>query len=618
MLRKARKLAWLPRGVADAIDGANVAAGAMAALTNLVPAPHTHGIYVPRAAAAQLTAFAGFTSPAQVNALLMVGAIAYGMIAETSGAYNGKDVPFAFDTATNAFLPITIPGGAASLPATPSIAGDWTPPTMAIVGSRLMIAHPGYPGGATKFGWLDMSGFSSDTITGNSNGNESITNLGANVLQAGWEIGMTISDSAGDLPANTTIVSIAANGLSCTLSAAATGSHAGTTFTVSGGTATAPLYGAGDCNGNSLLSVPVAIQQFNDRAYFAVGSGEVLSDAGSPCQVTNASQALSNANGEPVTALAGLPVAQATGGILQALLVFQGDAGMVQITGDPATNNLSQNNLGVGAGTLAPNTIAQTPLGVMFIAADGLRFVNFLAQLSEVIGAGGEGVNLPFVNAVHPSRMCAAYNEGCYRVSVQNGAVAGNPVQEYWYHFRSKSWTGPHSFPAALIAANQGLTHGFVMAVNGIAAKLWSHSTIPTANDGYIENGAQLTWQYKTALLPDNDAMANCRVVEGTLAAAFAGTVAGSLTASDDQNAIMDQVSLPNGAAQTLWDHFTWAQAAWAAGAAPYYQHPLPFHNPLDFKQAQFSAGGYSTNGTMLGALRLRYQVTGFLSEQAA
>ena len=158
-------------------------------------------------------------------------------------------------------------------------------------------------------------------------------------------------------------------GTSLTLSQAATGTNATVTLTVAGGTPTAPLYGAGNTNGNALASVPTCVGQFNARAYFGVTvsnqPGTVFTDPNNVRQVTNATQALTFANGVAATAFAGLGLAQLFGGTLQSLLVFQNEANIQQITGDPTTNNLALNNLGSGTGTFAPNTIAQTPFGVM-------------------------------------------------------------------------------------------------------------------------------------------------------------------------------------------------------------------------------------------------------------
>ena len=68
------------------------------------------------------------------------------------------------------------------------------------------------------------------TATGTTNTNNQLTALSANVLTQGWWAGMAITGT--DVPAGTVIQAIAADGKSLTLSKAATGGHAGNTFTV--------------------------------------------------------------------------------------------------------------------------------------------------------------------------------------------------------------------------------------------------------------------------------------------------------------------------------------------------------------------------------------------------
>jgi hypothetical protein len=103
-------------------------------------------------------------------------------------------------------------------------------------------------------------------------------------------------------------------------------------------------------------------------------------------------------------------------------------------------------------GTQGPLTITPTPRGLAYISPDGLRIIDPVSAMSsEPIGANGQGVTLPFIFG-DPSRMCAAFNKNIYRVSVQNGAIDGQPVQEWWYHFSLGIFTGPHDFPAAIIA----------------------------------------------------------------------------------------------------------------------------------------------------------------------
>src|SRR5258708_26041322 len=212
-----RPLTWKARSLSDAKDATNAPSGAMTLLSNLIPDPSTKHLFTPRPAASQLSAFAGagLTTPAQVNELITVGAIAYGFCADTAGAFNGKDVPYAFNVLTQAFQPVAIPRGAASLPATPATTGDWQPPIMQVVGSRVIACHPGFAGGAGSFfGWLDISGFTDNTHTRNTHTSTLVDNLSANVLQAGGQVGMTFV--AAGLPANSTLSTHAANGYSLT------------------------------------------------------------------------------------------------------------------------------------------------------------------------------------------------------------------------------------------------------------------------------------------------------------------------------------------------------------------------------------------------------------------
>lgn len=614
---------WTPRGVSDSVDGSNSFPGAMSLLQNLIPSPTTAGCWVPRPASTKLTDFTGLDAATKgpVNALLQIGNVAYGMIAETSGAFNGKDVPFSFNVVTKAFNTITIPGGAASLPATPSATGDWTPPTMAQVGSRVIITHPGYAGGASPFfGWLDLSGLNSATATGNTHSNTTVDTLSVNVLTLGWQPGDLISDSAGDIPANTTIVSIASGGLSLVLSQAATGTHTTTTFTVTGGTAAAPLYGSGNTNLNVLKAVPVAVFNFNGRAYYAVpGNGAQFSDSLVPCQITNPTQQLIPGNGVDFTAWGGLAVSQTLGGILQALIGFQGDTQMQQITGDPAlTSGLQMNFIGLGVGTLAPLTICQCPEGLAFVSSDGLRIINYVGQVSEPIGANGEGVCNPFISVINPTRMAAAFNNNVLRISVQNGATANQAFQEWWFDFKLKVWSGPHSFPATIIVPFQGTPgHGFTMSAIGVSSALWSSAVTVSLADTYTENGVPLTFEYQTVLLPDTQGMSMNKMVLAMLAAALPRNQTWQVIALDESGGVIDQISLTGPSqADTLWGSFTWGASPWGGTGTYLYQHPLAWNLALIFKQMGIQVSGNSALGMVIGNLNTQIEELGYLTQR--
>ena len=138
-----QSLTFRPGGVTDAISGTNTFPGSMNQLADLIPNPSIRGAFVPRPAATQTTNFASFTTPAQGEALFVVGNRAYGMIA--SARFAGKSEPFCYDLLAGSFVTITGPTSA-NCPTSQPTSGDWTPATMAMVGNRILITHPGYDG----------------------------------------------------------------------------------------------------------------------------------------------------------------------------------------------------------------------------------------------------------------------------------------------------------------------------------------------------------------------------------------------------------------------------------------------------------------------------------------
>jgi hypothetical protein len=607
-------LVWRPKGVSDAIDGTNAFPGAMASLSNLIPSPTTAQQWVPRPASIQATDFTGFSTPAQIEALLVLGNIAYGMIA--SAAFSGKSQPFAYNILTNAFLTIT-GQASANLPASASSSGDWVPPIMAVIGTRVMVTHPGFSG-TNKIGWIDFSGFTSATITGSTHTNTTLDTLSSNPISAGWKPGMTVSSSAGDIPAGTTIVSLTATAV--VLSAAATGTNAGSTITVTGGTAASPQWGAGNTNTNVLSAVPVAVANFNGRAYYAVpGAGAQFSDSGNPTQITNATQAVSAQNGLDITAFGALPISQLTGGALQSLFAFQGDAQIQQITGDPVTSNLAINALPFGVGCLAPNTICNTTMGLAFVAPDGLRVITFSGQVTDPVGANGKGVNQAFLSALTPSRMCAAFNQNVLRISVTNGAVTGQPVQEWWLDFSLKVWSGPHTFPAALIEPYQAPSgvnagHGFLMMASGINAKLWTSAVNLSLSSTFTENGTALSWVAETSLLPDNMGMDMNSMVQTAVGFSLPSSQSVAILAMSDTGSLLNQITLQgSGGTSTIWNAFVWGAANWTAVTGLYQQYRLPWTTNLVFKQIQLAFSGSSTANFAIGNIYLRFEKLNYI-----
>lgn len=144
----ARPYTFKPRGLYDALTGDGAPDGACSILTNLVHDITTPFVWIGRPAAQTLTTFSGFTSPGQISAGIAIGTRIYGMIA--TARFPGYDEPFCYDVVSRLFISIT-GATATNLPATQSASGEWTPPTMAVVGSTIIISHPGYSGTGSNF-----------------------------------------------------------------------------------------------------------------------------------------------------------------------------------------------------------------------------------------------------------------------------------------------------------------------------------------------------------------------------------------------------------------------------------------------------------------------------------
>jgi hypothetical protein len=628
-LRNARPLTIRPVGLTDSQDGSNSFPGGMASLQNLVPSPTTRSIMVPRPASTQITDFESFSGPQQGEALLIVGTKYYGLIA--SARFLGHSEPFLYDSSTNAFIAlqgVTV----ANTPLTQPTTGDWVPPQIAQVGARVIVTSPGFPGGGLNgafFGWFDITGFAyTNAVTGTTPGDMNINALSINVLQAGWAPGQFIAGA--DIPVGSRIVSIAADGLSLTIDNNLTVIGATTITSVTGGNTAAPLWCAGNTTPFALPSVPIAIAQFSGRAWYGLNTptsggddlGTVIfSDAGAPLLITNALavQVITFQNGLHVTALAGLPLNNQLGGIIQSLMVFQGAGNIQQITGDQSTSNLSVNSLNEAVGTLAPNSIAPTPMGLMFMAPDGLRIINFQANVSPPIGMNGDGLAFPFVNAVYPSRMAAAYNEDVYRCSVYGNVSAGGIEfdsamwQEFWYHVKLKSWSGTHTFPAAIIKASQD-SLGFVLFPVGLTPiGLWFSNTLPRLGSTYVENGLTLQCTYQTVLEPDNELMAENCVVQSNIMLGLPFGMIALVHVIDDDRVILDNTYLLGvGPPSSQWGTMIWGSGTWGALTGVLKQRKLNWQKPLVFKQAALVVTVQAATGVAIGNFYMNYAPQGY------
>lgn len=376
----------------------------------------------------------------------------------------------------------------------------------------------------------------------------------------------------------------------------------------------APVWNAGNISGAIAFTVaPISVRQFSNRAYFihnAVNAPAVImSDVLSPLTVTNANQILTMGDNTPLTALGGLPLNNQLGGIIQALMVFKNTSNIFQITGDPALLNLGLNTLNIVTGTLAPNSICNTPKGLAFMAPDGIRVINFTGGVMDPIGYQGQGVTIPFVFASQPTRVYASCNGNLMRISVQNGNIPTLPQQDWWHDFGRSCWTGPHTFPGAISLAYQ---QTFIIAPVGVVKTLWQSNFIQYTSSSFTENGAMMQWEAQTSLFPDTDKLTNNAMTESSVDMGLPPTNASIGAAFVDQNnSQIAQVAInPVRGAPAIWGTSIWGNFLWGGGGntalAPYQ---LPWPQVIVFSRGSLQLNSNSALGFRLSTMRMRFQI---------
>lgn len=380
-------------------------------------------------------------------------------------------------------------------------------------------------------------------------------------------------------------------------------------------------WNAGDTATTSLGTPPTAVKQYGDRAWFAVNPptgqpGLYYTDV-LTLTITAGTQVLTFNDNVKLTALGALPLNNQLGGIIQSLIVFKGASTMFQITGDPASssNPLARNALNVATGTLAPLSICPTPRGLAFIAPDGLRVIDFKGVVSDPVGDAGQGVTLPFIFALNPSRMAAACNATTYRVSVKNGSATDTPDQEFWYNIPRGCWSGPHTFPAEQI---QVYNNTFIVAPHGVTGKLFQSDAAQTPTSTYVENGTQLTFTIATSMLPDTQQMSENAIVESTWNISYAAGGVYNAYCGDQDGALLGSILLTAPAATTIWGGFTWGSALWQGAANALAPRPLDWTSPIVFRRLFYGLTGNCAQGVRVGDLFMRYQQLGYLQQVSA
>lgn len=491
----------------------------------------TGEIYTLQGAAAIVNASVGFQNPGFVSVHVTIGDYVYGMVATSRNV--GKDEPFAFNHATGLFTTIT---GvlAGNCPVSPSTAGAWTPPTMSVIGTKLIVTHPGFPGGATKFGVLDIS------------------NLAA------------------------------------------------------------PTWTATDTAVNALPSVPIAVANYRNRAYFWCGNTLPWTDVLDPLTRTLAAQSLTIGDSTAGTAFQGLPVQTTSGGIIAALIAFKGFQ-IWQITGDTTTGDLAQNFISLTIGTQAPRSVCLSPKGVYFASTSGPKVIDQFGVLRSLTHSAQEiepDIQVPWQNMQTPSRVSAGYSGDLYRICMDTVIEGVNVTNDYWFDEHRNRWNGPHTFPYD--CASQHEDH-FIITGAGNPGILIHSRSASNASSVYQDLGVAFSTTLQSSTFPKTGHMTMKQVVESTMELAASGGAASyAITGLDDQGNTLNSCNVSILSAGSLWGQGVWGSFVWSATNNKPSVYTVPWTAPLVFKKMALYITATASASVSFGTFFARYQDLGY------
>ena len=153
-IRNSHPVSFFAQGLSDAFDQQSAFPGACASLANFIFDRSTRGSVIARPGVTSASTFPGFSGlVGAISVMLAVGTRIYGMLVTTRNP--GFDEPFVYETSNNTFITVSnVLAG--NVPAAQGLTGAWTPPTIDVIGTKVVVTHPGFSG-ANVIGWFDIS-----------------------------------------------------------------------------------------------------------------------------------------------------------------------------------------------------------------------------------------------------------------------------------------------------------------------------------------------------------------------------------------------------------------------------------------------------------------------------
>lgn len=355
----------------------------------------------------------------------------------------------------------------------------------------------------------------------------------------------------------------------------------------------APAWTAGNTTTNPLPSVPLWVASFFGRAYFGIKNNVYFTDSlALSISNPNFAAVLTIGDQSNTTGAGGLPMSQTSGAVLQSLLVFKA-ASVWQISGDIALTNspLSLDRLVENVGCVSPRTIQSTPMGVIFIANDGPRYVNLggsVGYLQVRQGVTPDIVN-PFSTVTNPSRMVGCYANGIYRVCFDGPITiwdSSYTSQDYWYDFIFGRWNGPHTFDYQCAV---GVSNIFYLASNGIPGKLFTSQIAPSSSSVYQDASADYVCELVSSAI-EGQPMTMSAIIESTIELSGAGIgTTYYISMYDENNNNLSPATIKLYEINPLWGFVKWGQFKWRSATLNGHVFTIPWVNPVVFKKLVFS-----------------------------
>lgn len=381
----------------------------------------------------------------------------------------------------------------------------------------------------------------------------------------------------------------------------------------------APTWNAGNTTVNALPSKPQWVIQFFGRAYFGIANNVYFTDSlALSISAPNFAAVLTLGDKSPSTGVAGLPMGQTAGAVLQSIVIFK-QSEVWQVSGDIAltTNPLLLQRIGDNVGCVSPRTIQSTPMGILFIANDGPRMINLsgtIGYLQVRDGVTPDIVN-PFATVTNVTRMVGAYANGIYRVNLVGPNTiwdSNYTTQDYWYDFIFQRWNGPHSFSYQCAI---GVGNTFYLGADNNSGILIASTVVPSQNTIYQDLATtDILCELVSGAIEGVPMTMSC-VVESTIELGGAGMgIPYYISMYDDENNNLAPATIKLYDENPLWGAVKWGQFRWRSAMTNSQVFTIPWNNPVVFKKMIFSVRVSSAKNVSIKSSFFRVQTLGYMN----